>query len=42
MKDKIILIVDDVFTTGSTVSELAKTLKKLKPAGILVLTFAKT
>ena len=39
---KKVLILDDVFTTGSTVSEVAKTLKPLNPQAIMVLTFAKT
>jgi len=39
---KIVMIVDDVFTTGSTVSEIANELRKLKPKAILALTFAKT
>lgn len=37
-----VLILDDVYTTGSTVSEIAKTLRKLNPKEIWVLTFAKT
>ena len=39
---KIVLILDDVFTTGSTISEIALQLKKLKPKAVLGLTFAKT
>ena len=31
LEDKVVLIIDDVFTTGTTVSEVAWTLKKLKP-----------
>lgn len=42
IKDKIILILDDVYTTGSTISEISRTLRKKKPKGILALTFAKT
>lgn len=42
LKGKRILIVDDVYTTGSTVDEVAKTLRKLHPDEIYVLTFAKT
>lgn len=42
IKDKIVMIIDDVFTTGATVNELAKTLKKGRPKAILVLTFLKT
>ncbi len=39
---KRILIVDDVFTTGSTLSECAKVLNTLKPKSICTVTFAKT
>ena len=42
LKDKIVLIIDDVFTTGTTVGEVSSLIKKLKPKAILVLTFAKT
>jgi len=42
LRGKNILIVDDVFTTGSTVNEVAKEIRKLHPASINVLTFAKT
>lgn len=45
IKDKNILIIDDVFTTGSTLSECAKALKSArakKPAKIYCYTFAKT
>lgn len=42
LTNKVVLIVDDVFTTGSTVSEISRMLLKLKPKAILVLTFAKT
>ena len=41
LRDKIIVIVDDVYTTGSTINEVAKILKKKKPSGILALTFCK-
>ena len=44
-KEKNILIIDDVFTTGATVSECARVLKTLgrnKPSKINVYTFAKT
>lgn len=39
---KIVMILDDVYTTGTTVSEIAKVLRKRNPEGIFVLTFAKT
>lgn len=45
IKNKTIMIIDDVFTTGSTLSECAKVIngnKKNKPAKILCYTFAKT
>ena len=42
IKGKKILIVDDVFTTGSTLSCCAKALRKAKPAKIFCLTVAKT
>ena len=42
VKDKVVLIVDDVFTTGATLFECSKTLKKAKPAKIKTITFAKT
>lgn len=45
IKGKNILIIDDVFTTGSTLSECAKALKSArtkKPAKIYCYTFAKT
>ncbi len=42
LKGKNILIIDDVFTTGSTLSECAKELKKAKPKKIITATFAKT
>lgn len=42
LKGKNILIVDDVFTTGSTVNEVARVLRRLHPETINVLTFAKT
>lgn len=45
LKDKAIMIIDDVFTTGSTLSECARVInsnKRNKPAKILCYTFAKT
>ena len=41
IQDKKILLVDDVFTTGATVNECARILKKNKAAGVEVLTFAR-
>ena len=42
IKDKVILIIDDVFTTGATTSELALTLKRANVKDCYVLTFAHT
>lgn len=42
IENKSILLIDDVFTTGSTVSEAAKILKKAKCKEIIVLTVAKS
>ncbi len=42
INNKNILLVDDVFTTGSTLDECAKTLKKAKPKAVRCYTFAKT
>lgn len=45
IKDKNVLLIDDVFTTGATLSECAKVLKsdkKNKPNKVLCYTFAKT
>ena len=42
MKGKRVLIVDDVFTTGSTLSECAKVLKKARTKEIRALSFLKT
>jgi len=39
---KRLLLVDDLFTTGSTISEAAKTLKGAKPESILVFALART
>ncbi len=42
LKNKVVMIIDDVFTTGSTLSECAKMLKHAKPAEVKTRTFAKT
>lgn len=42
IKSKKILLIDDVFTTGATLSECARVLKTAKPKVINTLTFAKT
>ena len=42
IKNKRVLIVDDVFTTGSTSNECAKVLKKAGASSVFVLTVAKT
>ena len=42
VKNKSVLIVDDVMTTGSTASELARVLKKAKAKEVYLLTFAST
>lgn len=42
IKGKRILLIDDVFTTGATVSNCAKTLKKSGAKAVYVLTIAKT
>ena len=42
VENKSILVVDDVMTTGSTASEIAKTLKAAKAKEVYVLTFAST
>lgn len=42
IRNKIILIVDDIYTTGSTLNECAKTLKKAGVKRVLTLTFART
>ena len=42
IKAKRILIIDDVFTTGATLSECAKIIKEEKPKSVSALTFAKT
>lgn len=41
LKNKKILLVDDIYTTGSTVNECCKVLKAVKPSEITVLTIAK-
>ena len=42
IKDKVVLLIDDVFTTGTTVNEISKELLKGKPKAIYVITPAKT
>lgn len=42
IRDKNIIIIDDVYTTGATVEELVKTLKRCGAKTVLALTFAKT
>lgn len=42
LKDKNILVIDDVYTTGATIHNFCKTLKKAKPKNIYVLTIAHT
>ena len=41
LKDKKILLIDDIYTTGSTLNECARVLKKAKPKEIACLTIAK-
>lgn len=41
-KGKVVLLLDDVFTTGSTLQECSKALKKARPKKIYCLTIAKT
>jgi predicted amidophosphoribosyltransferase len=42
VRDKNLLIIDDIYTSGSTVSECAKILKKNGALKVDVLTFART
>lgn len=42
VKGKRILVIDDVFTTGTTLNECAKVLNKCKPEQVKTFTFAKT
>ncbi|MBQ8425188.1 MAG: ComF family protein [Clostridia bacterium] len=42
IKDKKIIIIDDVFTTGTTMKRCSFEIKKLKPKEIFVMTFART
>ena len=42
IKNKIVLIIDDVVTTGATVSEIARLIKKNGAKECLVLSFAHT
>jgi ComF family protein len=41
LKDKHVILVDDVFTTGATVNECSKTLKKAGVKSVLVLTLSR-
>jgi ComF family protein len=41
LKDKIVILIDDISTTGSTLEECAKTLKPLKPKEIWGLVIAR-
>lgn len=41
LKDKKILLIDDIYTTGNTIEEASKTLKEADINGIIVLTIAK-
>ena len=42
IKGKVVLIVDDVFTTGSTLDECSKMIRQKKPKMIKTVTYAKT
>jgi len=42
IKDKTILLIDDVATTGATINNCAKALKKAGAKKVVVLTIAKT
>ncbi|MCR5553252.1 MAG: ComF family protein [bacterium] len=42
LKGKTIILIDDVFTTGTTLNECSLIVKKLKPEKIIAFTFAKT
>lgn len=42
VKDKTIILIDDVFTTGATLNECAKTLKLAGAKGVLAMTIAST
>ena len=42
LKDKNVLLIDDVFTTGSTSNECSKVLLKAKAHSVVVATFLKT
>jgi competence protein ComFC len=41
LEDRSILLIDDVLTTGSTVNECAKALRRAKAKAIVVLTLAR-
>jgi len=42
VKNKTVLVIDDVFTTGATLNECCHVLKRCKPKKLKTLTFAKT
>ena len=42
IEDKNILLVDDVFTTGTTVNECSKVLVRAGARGVFVITLART
>ena len=42
LKGKTIILIDDVFTTGTTLNECSLVVKKLRPEKIIAFTFAKT
>lgn len=42
LKDKTILIVDDIYTTGSTLNEVARTLLKCKPKKVIAMCLARS
>lgn len=42
LKDKVVLLIDDILTTGATANECAKTLKNGGAAAVFVLTLAST
>ena len=42
LKDKTVLLIDDIYTTGNTINECAKEIKKAQPHKIYCATLAKT